>query len=363
MMTMSTLGRVGLAVAVAAFALPLASMMAKAETLDDRIVAAVEAGALEGLHAVIAIHQGDTLVEAYFPGRDWRWGEDLGVRDHGPETLHDIRSVTKSIVGLLYGIALEEGLVPGLDAPLIAQFPSYADLATDPERAAILVRHALTMTMGTEWDESVPYTSAANSEVAMEQADDRYRFVLDRPMVTDPGTQWVYNGGATAVIGKLIADGSGMSLQDFARSRLFAPLGIEQFDWITGADGVPSAASGLRLTVPDLTKIGLMIANGGMHDGQQIVPSAWLDEAFTAHAQTGIGLRYGYFWWLSPADGPHWVAGFGNGGQRLTVSTRDDLVVVVLAGNYNAPEHWRLPVRLINAFIAPEVISRLGGDD
>jgi CubicO group peptidase (beta-lactamase class C family) len=105
-----------------------------------------------GLHSVFVLRKGDVFAEAHFAGEDQSWGQALGVVDHGPKTLHDLRSVTKSIVGLLYGIALGEGLVPGVDAPLVEQFPEYADLAADPERAKITVGDALSMQMGTEWD-------------------------------------------------------------------------------------------------------------------------------------------------------------------------------------------------------------------
>ena len=130
----------------------------------------------------------------------------------GPETLHDLRSVTKSVVGLLYGIALDRGLVPPPDAPLMAQFPEYGDLAADPARAGITVGHALTMTLGTEWDEERPYTDPENSEIAMEMAPDRYRYVLERPVIVPPGTRWIYSGGAVALVGALIARGAGKSL-------------------------------------------------------------------------------------------------------------------------------------------------------
>ncbi|MFX9054135.1 serine hydrolase, partial [Acinetobacter baumannii] len=88
--------------------------------------------------------------------QDEAWGRPLGEVAFGPETLHDLRSVTKSIVGLLYGIALDRGKVPAPDQPLMAQFPEYPDLAADPARRDLTIAHALTMTLGTEWDETLP---------------------------------------------------------------------------------------------------------------------------------------------------------------------------------------------------------------
>ena len=324
-------------------------------TLNGRLKDAFDSGKLEGLHSTLVFHRGEILAEAYFPGKDQRWGEPLGERDHGPNTLHDLRSVTKSIVGLLYGIALAEGKVPPVDARLIAQFPEYTDLSVDPRRGAIRIGDALSMRMGTEWNEDLPYTDPRNSEIAMELSKDRYRFVLDRAMVAVPGQQWTYNGGAVAIIAKLISDGVGKPIDDYAKEKLFDPLDITYFEWVRGADDVPSAASGLRLRARDLAKIGQLLAQKGIYDGNQVVPEDWLTSSFTPRASLG-GIRYGYLWWLANwGDPPAWVAGFGNGGQRLTVQPEIDLVIVVFAGNYNEPEAWRLPVRIIENFVIPAV--------
>jgi CubicO group peptidase (beta-lactamase class C family) len=195
----------------------------------------------------------------------------------------------------------------------------------------------------------------------MEAAADRYRFVLDRPLVTAPGERWNYNGGATAVIAKLVSRGTGRPLLDFAKEHLFAPLGITDVDWVTDRKGEPSAASGLRLRPRDLAKIGQLVLQQGRWGEQEVIPGSWLQEATTAQAQPDQFLRYGYQWWLgsSPfgdAQTP-WVAGFGNGGQRLFIVPELDLVVVVTAGNYNNPEGWRLPIAILNQFVLPALVG------
>ena len=108
------------------------------------------------------------------------------------------------------------------------------------------------MTMGTEWDETISYADARNSERRMEDAPDRYRFVLDRPLVQAPGERWVYNGGSSALIAKLVSRGTGRPLLDFAHEHLFGPLGISELDWVVDGSGEPVAASGLRLRPRDL---------------------------------------------------------------------------------------------------------------
>lgn len=324
--------------------------------MEKQIDAAFAAGDLPGLHGVLVLHKGEILAERYYEGPDENWGRPIGVRMLDKNSLHDLRSVTKSIVSLLYGIALGEGKVPGLDESVIAQFPEYADLQNDPERRKITIRDTLAMTMGTDWNENLPYTDPRNSEIAMEMAADRYRYVLDRPMVHEPGARWTYNGGATALIGHLIARGTGMPLDDYAREKLFKPLGIEDFEWARGADGVPSAASGLRLNIHDLAKIGRMMIDKGNWNGMQVVPAEWVVEATTPQATPEAGIRYGLFWWLAgEGEPPYWAAGFGNGGQRLMFGARNDLVVAVFAGRYNDPEAWRVPVKVILNFVLPNI--------
>jgi CubicO group peptidase (beta-lactamase class C family) len=327
-----------------------------AADLGDKLDAGVRAGLLGGLHAVLVSRDERLVLERYYQGADESWGKPLGTITFGPDTLHDLRSVTKSVVGLLYGIALDRGLVPPPDAPLLAQFPEYSDLAADPARARLTIENALTMTMGFAWDEQRPYTDPANSEIAMETALDRNRYALDRPIVAAPGARWIYSGGAVVLIGTLIARSTKSTLPEFARQALFAPLGIEQFDWAAGRDGVASAASGLRLRPRDLLRIGTLLLAHGQWKGRQIVSRRWLDASFKPMIQTSGGnlvdIEYSYLWYLgegiTPAlAGPRrWIAGFGNGGQRLWLMPDAGLSVAILCGNYDAADQWVTPIRI-----------------
>lgn len=326
-----------------------------APDLADRMDAGIRSGLLSGLHAVLVYRDGKLVLERYHPGRDESWGRPLGTVTFDPDTLHDLRSVTKSIVGLLYGIALDRGLVPPPDASLMRQCPEYPDLAGDPQRAHLTVANALTMTLGMQWDESRSYADPTNSERAMEDAADRNRYILSQPFITAPGSKWIYSGGAVALLGTLIARGTGKTLQDFAREALFTPLGIRDFGWATGRDGIASAASGLRLRPRDLLRIGTMVLSHGQWDGRPIVSRGWLDASFTPVIATGgmiTGVEYGRLWYIGdvaiPAlPGPvRWVGGIGNGGQRLWVMPAAGLVAVVMCGNYNSPDQWMTPLRI-----------------
>jgi CubicO group peptidase (beta-lactamase class C family) len=322
-----------------------------ATSIGRRLCAGVEAGLLPHLHVVLAERGGETILESYGSGPDENWGRSIGDVTFAADTLHDLRSVSKSIVSLLYGIALERGEVPRLDTPILDLFPDYPDLAADPQRQQLTIEHALTMTLGMEWDETRPYTDPENSEIAMEMAPDRYRYILERPFVAEPGTRWIYSGGATALVGEILQRGTGRKLPDFARERLFAPLGIETFEWAAGPDGTHSPASGLRLTAPDLLKIGRLVLGNGLWQDHRIVPEAWLTASLRPVIATGEGPDYGYFWFCGQAPVPAlggpvpWFAGFGNGGQRLFLCPKADIAAVIFSGNYNNWNAWIPPTR------------------
>ncbi len=333
-----------------------------APDLADRFALAREAGVLPNVHGIVAARGGRIFFETYLPGTDSAGPRPLGVVRFGPDTLHDLRSVTKSIVALLYGIALEAGQVPAPEAVLVDQFPEYPDLAADPERRRLTVAHVLSMTLGTAWDETtLPYFDPRNSEIAMDRAPDRCRYVLERPVVEPPGQRWIYNGGATALLGQLIACGTGQKLQDYARAALFEPLGITRTEWRSGAHEAVSAASGLRMTPRDLLRIGCTALAGGRHNGQQVVPESWLASAFAPAVSIPDGRRFGYHWYLGQvprdeAGSVRWesmVNAVGNGGQRLFLLPQLDLAVAVTAGNYDDPNGWRPPLTLLRNVLLP----------
>jgi len=342
---------------------PAASASGFAPDLDARFDAFRTTTPLANLHSILVVHQGNIAFERYFSGLDETRGQSAGEIVFGPDTQHDLRSVTKSLVSLLYGIALADKRVPPVDTPLLSQFPEYPELVRDPQRAGLTIANALTMTLGMQWNEQLSYKDPANSESAMDAAPDRFRYVLERPVVAAPGEVWIYSGGAVALVGRLIEKGTGQALEDYARSALFEPLGIDKFSWAKGTDGEAIAASGLRLTPRELARIGQLVLARGQWEGRTIVPAAWLDASFTPAATVRDGQSYGYLWRVGeiayPSKtgirGEHYVMGFGNGGQLLAIVPARKLVVVVTAGNYNDPKDWQVPDEVLRHFVMPSL--------
>lgn len=310
----------------------------------DRLTRDILAGEYPNTHAVLVEYDGKLVYENYFSGTDERWGEPIPTRALGPDSLHDLRSISKSVTSALLGITLADSFDAAVARPVADYLPG---LDVDASRRGITLHHLLTMTAGLEWNEmDVPYTDSTNDELRLYDARDPAAEVLDRPLVSAPGDTWYYSGGTTQVLATIVSELTGQTLDDFAREHLFDPLGITDFEWL-GPGGWtpdnPAAMSGLRLTARDLAKIGSVYLHGGRWRGRQVVPAEWVARSSERHVpEIGDWSReglwgYGYQWWIGDwPTGQRVVAGVGNGNQRLFVVPSERLVVTVFAGQYNA---------------------------
>ena len=314
----------------------------QAQQLDPALTCSI-GGELEELkdadpHSVVVVRNGVVVYEKYFSGPDQRWpqrhwGEPLEDTTHDLRTKHDLQSITKSVVSLLAGIALDRAMIKSVDATLLSFFPEYADLRS-PERERITLRDLLTMRAGLNWP-TRPYLSMARK---VDAAPDPYRLVLEQPMIAEPGKKWRYNNGVAELVGGVVQKATGRRLDDFARDALFEPLGITDWEWGRMASGDPGASWGLRLRPRDLAKIGQLILDNGAWHGRQIVSADWIKE-MTAPRIVEPKFSYAYLWWLdqSSIDGRsiEWISGSGWGGQCLNIIPKLDMVVVVTAGVYD----------------------------
>jgi Beta-lactamase len=260
------------------------------------------------------IFRGETLAEVYFDGLDEHWGRRLGVVHHGPDTLHDSRSITKSVTGLVSGIALVQGKAPGSDAPLLAQFPEYADLVGDPLRDSITVGDALAMKMGAEWNEDLPYTDRRRARSPWRIPRTASASCWTGRWWRHPGAlvlQWRSGSADRQADRGRHRDGAGRLCprQAVPAARHHA-VGLEPRRGRRALGRIGAAADRAR---PG--KIGQLVLDGGMFDGR--VPREGR-VVYAAHEPVRRSLRL------------FLVAGQF---QRLA-----GLIVVVLAGDYNGPE-------------------------
>ena len=295
------------------------------------------------VHAVVVVRGGKLIYENYRAGEDYKWGTKLGHTSYTPQMLHDVRSICKSVVSLLFGIALDRKLIASIDDPVFTYFPDLVALRT-PEKDRIQLRHLLTMTSGLAWDERSDYSDPENSERKMISSTGPYRFVLEQPVWRKPGEEWNYSGGSTQLLSGVVQRTTGKWLADFAREALFEPLGITQFEWMKmPANGEAEAASGLRLGPRDMAKIGKLVLDKGMWHGRRIISEAWIQESTQgriAHVDAVDSLRYGYQWWVDEGKvGDRqisWITAVGFGGQRIYIVPAFGLVVVITAGLYTS---------------------------
>jgi CubicO group peptidase (beta-lactamase class C family) len=311
----------------------------------DALTAAIRNQTYPNVHALLIEKDGRLVYEEYFEGEDVRRGSGpLGHVVFDTHTLHDVRSVTKSVTSALVGIAIGSGLIESLDQPLVTFFPQHADLA-GPEKHAITVRHALTMSTGLEWSEALPYDDLNNDERRLNRSADPAGFVLSRPVAAKPGTVFNYSAGDTQLLAGAVERATGRPLDAYAKDVLFAPLGITEFEWVRDTAGEPSAASGLRLRPLDLARFGSLYLTGGRWRGTQIIPSSWIEATLTRQMELPTadsdGGRHGYtlLWWHSRFDTSRGevvvVNASGNGGQNVFVVPALRLAVTVLGGRYN----------------------------
>lgn len=324
-----------------------------AADLGKKVDAVLGREGLQNVHGVVVVHDGKIVLERYLTGDDERAHWTVEDVTFGPDVKHDVRSITKSVVGLLYGIALAEGKVPPLDAPLIDSFPEHADLVT-PELRKITVEDALTMRLGFEWQFGPPPTT----ESAMQHQADPYRFIFSQPIAAEPGAVFNYNGAGTALLGRILAHGTGMSIAEYGREKLFEPLGIEDIEWLTDYFGVPLGYDGLRLRPRDLAKLGQLVLNDGVWEDQQIVPADWLAASLKRGMLTETGgCDYGYLWWLcnvTPTGEPV-IEGVGLGGNELLVVPDHDLVLAVTRGQYQDEGTWAAAWAILEEAVVPSL--------
>jgi CubicO group peptidase (beta-lactamase class C family) len=338
-----------------------------AEGIDSTMIQSLDSSIQKGIYPNIhslLIARNDKLVhEKYWDGKDEDWGSDVGVTIHAKDSLHDIRSISKSIVSACIGIALEQGRIKSVEQKVFDFFPEYARLDTGL-KSGLSIKHLLTMSSGLAWNEDIPYDNPENSEIKMTRSPDPIAYVLSQPMDYSPGKVWKYNGGTTQLLAVIIKKTTGKSVDEFAKEYLFQPLGIAKFEWVKyPGTNMPAAASGLRLRSRDLLKFGLLYFNQGEWKGKQIIAANWIQESFQSHiARPGSNktAAYGYQFWVEtdtilnrPTD---LVACVGNGDQRIYFDKKNGLVVVITAGNYNKWDIKNNSAAILKNYIYPALI-------
>lgn len=318
------------------------------------------ADSFPNIHSLLITKDNRLVYEQYFSGKDENWGWPLGYISHDASTLHDTRSISKSVVAACIGIAIEQKMIENIDDPIFNYLPNYSQYKTS-QNVKITIRHLLTMSSGLQWDENVPHGTSKNNETQMERSADPVAYVLKQSVAFDPGSEWNYNSGGVQVLAAIIKSVSGMDIDQFAEKYLLLPLGINTYQWTKSKKNYPAAASGLRLTSRDLLKFGLLYLNDGKWNNKEILPERWIDETLKIQILRSSSALHGYsylFWTSYETVNGRTVkiiSAKGNGGQRVFVCRELNLTVVITAGNYNKKDIANNGEKILVKYILPAV--------
>jgi CubicO group peptidase (beta-lactamase class C family) len=262
------------------------------------------------IHSLLVVRNGKLVAEAYCRDRSER------------DMFHSIQSATKSVTSLLTGIAIDKGLIQSVQQKVYDFIPEFFD--SDARKREITLHHVLTMETGLDFDND------EHTEKLFNSTGSSLEFVLHKPLVFTPGSDWYYGDGNPQLLSGVIQKAAGMSEEEFAVEHLFKPLAITNYRWETHADGLTFGAFGLWLTARDMAKVGQLMVQDGMWRGERIVSSEWIAESTklqTSH-QT-----YGYYWYPWESQDAYYAE--GHGGQLIYVVPAKRIVVVVTSDSYS----------------------------
>jgi CubicO group peptidase (beta-lactamase class C family) len=291
------------------------------------------------MYSMVIIRNGYLVAEEYFQGTQ--------------TTLRNIYSCTKSFTSALIGIAIQEGYIESINTPVLDFFPSYNFTNVDDRKQNMTLYHLLTMTTGLEWDEA-DYSDSSNPLYLMWNSPDWVQFVLDLKMITAPGTTFSYNSGASHILSAILTTTTGMNTLEFAKSRLFDPLGIVDYSWPVDPQGIPKGGEGLELAPRSLAKLGQLYLANGSWKSQQLVPKEWVinSSQYSLNSPTSSYYGYGYQWWIHP-DGIFSAWGYAH--QRVLV-VREYQVVATFT-SYMPTASGDPAAYLVRTFVLPAIFS------
>jgi CubicO group peptidase (beta-lactamase class C family) len=273
------------------------------------------------IHSLLLVRRGHLVLDASF-------------HPYEPGGRHDVASVTKSIISVLVGIAIEKGHLKSVSQPVLPLLSAAVPAVVDPRKRDLTIEHLLTMTSGLDCG----FEAGEKELSAMRKTQDWVAFALALPMRAAPGTQYAYCSCNNHLLSAILSAQAGESALAFARKHLFAPLGIDDVIWPADAQGRNHGWGDLQLLPRDLAKIAYLYLQGGRWNGAEIVSEAWIRSSTIPRVTVRDGVGYGYSWWINTNRQPPVFEAVGRGGQRAAVVADKDLVVVFNGGGVDTDD-------------------------
>ncbi len=330
-------------IALGAVALSAAVPVARVDLDIDRALADFDRDEHADLRGVVVLRNGRVVAERYYNGE-------------APDTLHDIRSAGKSVTALLVGIAIDRGKINGVDDVVSTYWPEARGSAIGD----VPIRDVLTMRSGlAAFDEDV---FSPGNEDKLDAAYDPLAFLRSVPRADPPGFRYRYNSLTAYTAGVVVAKATGQSMADFARTSLFAPLGIRRWEWAADAAGYTKGQGNLSLTLRDFATIGEMARGDGRYRGRRIVSARWIRDALAPKVAIAdsdpYADGYGYFWYskVQPINGAPVSVSFasGNGGNKIYVIPSRHMVVAITSSAYGRSYGQRRSEAILKAVLAAD---------
>lgn len=279
----------------------------------------VDTGVLNRIHTALD----STDILAMVVVKDDRIVDEYYKDGYDETSVFRLYSCSKSVTSALMGIAIDKGLIDGVDVPVSAYFPQAAQGRSDGFDR-ITIRHLLTHTSGIDASDTNDWGAWINS-------DNWVDFVLNRPVAFEPGTVFQYFTGGSHLLAAIIQEAADRTLYEFGKEYLFDPLGMDSVECGTDAQGVSDGGNGFAMNVYDMAKLGRLFLNGGVWEGQQIISEEWVRESTALQFQCAPGSAdYGYQWWVRTFGKENYDAYFAQGhfGQFIFCVPDLDLIVV-----------------------------------
>jgi CubicO group peptidase (beta-lactamase class C family) len=298
----------------------------------------IDVAALESIYAYMAQESHHDL-KGIVIVRDGRLVSERYFNGDSVDSLRDIRSATKSITSMLIGIAIRKGLILSVDDSIALYLPG---LPKDGKEK-ITTKDLLNMRSGLDADDQNP--ASPGNEDKLDQSSDWIRTAYSVPMNRAPGTKYLYCSLNAFLAGAIIENASGELLDQFAKTNLFGPLGIERFSWRHVPVNRTTGQGNLSITTRDLASIGELMLNDGVVNGQRILSHDWVAQSVASQVAISdsdlYADYYGYMWYTKaePVGDRKIEVHFasGNGGNKIYIIPSLNMVVAITASAYNQP--------------------------